>query len=158
MTMNKMLFKILFFWQKPEIAVLTSGNLELTRNFIARILDRPYLLERKVLICSYNLQKQLSLGRKKYLILNYDDDNIRKIKEYDKAKIITFGFRADADFRASDVKINGGVNFKINYQGNTVPVWLEKPFGQEHIQAALAAAAVGEVLGLNLIDVSEALR
>ena len=73
-------------------------------------------------------------------------------------KKYTFGFQEEADFRASDIKINGGLNFKINYKGNTVPVWLEVPFNKEHVYAALATAAAGEVLDLNLVEISEALK
>jgi len=155
--MNKTLLKLLFFWQKPKIVVATnSASLELTKNFIVHILPEPFLLEKKVLIIAS--QEQIYLKGKKYLILNYDDENARKIKRESPAKVLTFGFWAGADFRASDVKINGGINFKINYQGNTVPVWLKSFSNKEHIYAAWAAAAVGEVLNLNLVEVSEALR
>ncbi len=154
--MNKILLKILFFWQKPKIAVVTAGNLELVRKFIFRVLGNPVLLEKKVLITNY--REQFLPGKKKFLVLDWDDENIRRIGRPDSVKVLTFGFRADADFRASDVRINGGINFKINYQGNIVPVWLENFSGQEHIHAALAAAAVGEILDLNLVEVSEALR
>lgn len=151
--MNKTLLKLLFFWQKPKIAVVAVGDLELTKNFIARVLGNPVLLEKKVLIINY--QEQFSPGKIKFLVLNCDDENIRKIKKQESAKVLTFGFRADADFRATDISDN---NFKINYQGNIVPIWLENLSGKDQIHAALAAAAVGEILGLNLVEISEALK
>ena len=92
------------------------------------------------------------------LILNYDDEELKEMREDAELKKYTFGFREEADFYASDIKINGGLNFKINYKGNTVPVWLESSFNKEHIYAALAASAVGEVLDLNLVEISQALK
>jgi len=155
--MNKTLLKIIFFWQKPKIVVVTgSGNLELTKRFISRILPDSFLLEKRILLTEFwdeNCSKN-----KKHLILNYDDENARKIKKESPIKVLTFGFWAGADLKASDVNINGGINFKINYQGNIVPVWLENLIGKDQIYAALAAAAVGCALGLNLVEISEALK
>lgn len=95
------------------------------------------------------------LPNRAHLILNFDDETVREIKNKSKAHVLTFGFGARADMRVSDVS---GTNFKINFEGNIVPVWLEGLSGKEHIYAALAAAAVGEALGLNLVEISEALR
>lgn len=119
-----------------------------------------------------------------YLILNFDDETVRKVKDEINLQALTFGFHEGVDFQATDVKLNGGdvsdssvaesaargTNFKINYKGNTVPVWLAptpphqkfwcrgEGVGKEQIYAALAAAAVGTVLGLNLVEVSQALK
>jgi len=103
-----------------------------------------------------------ALSGNSYLVLNFDDETVRDIKNKSRAHVLTFGFGARADIQASDVVLmqvpTPGTNFKINYQGNIVPVWLPNLFGKEHIYAALAAVAVGEVLGLNLVEVSEALK
>lgn len=97
-----------------------------------------------------------------YLVLNFDDETTREIKEKSPAHPLTFGFGVRADVRATDVVLTQallyGTNFKIDYQGKIVPVWLGKIFGKENIYAALAAVAVGEVLGLNLVEVSESLK
>lgn len=97
-----------------------------------------------------------------YLILNFDDETIREIKDYNPPTALshklTFGFQEGADFQATDINLNSGTNFKINYEGNVVPIWLEKLFGKEQIYSALAAAAVGTILGLNLIEISQALK
>ena len=96
-----------------------------------------------------------------YLILNFDDETVREIKNKSRAHPLTFGFGVRADIRVSDVVLAESptleTNFKINYKGNVVPVWL-KGKEKEEIYAALAAAAVGEVLGLNLVEISEALK
>jgi len=96
-----------------------------------------------------------------HIILNFDDETVREIKNKSRAHPLTFGFGARADIRATDlVSMQApawGTNFKINYEGSIVPVWLEKLFGKEHIYAALAAAAVGQVLDLNLVEISKSL-
>lgn len=97
-----------------------------------------------------------------HLVLNFDDETVRDIKNKSNEHSITFGFGARADIRASDIVLTQfpdlGTNFKINYEGNIVPCWLENLLGKENIYAALAAMAVGEILGLNLVRVSEALK
>jgi len=93
-----------------------------------------------------------------YLVLNFDDETVREIKDETNLQELTFGFQERADFKVTDIKLNGGTNFKINYKGNIVPVWLDKLFGKEQIYAALAAASCGNILGLNLVEVSQALK
>lgn len=94
-----------------------------------------------------------------HLVLNFDDETVRDIKNISRAHPLTFGFGARANIRVSDIVLaREGTNFKINYEGNIVPVWLEKLFGKEQVYAALAAVAVGQVLDLNLVEISEALK
>lgn len=93
-----------------------------------------------------------------YLILNFDDETVREIKDETNLKELTFGFQEGADFRATDIKLNSGTNFKINYKGNIVPIWLEKLFGKEQIYSALVATAVGTIFDLNLVEISQALK
>ena len=92
------------------------------------------------------------------LILNFDDETVREINDITNLKTLTFGFNERADLRASDVMLNMGTNFKVNYKGNIVPVWLEKLFGKEQIYASLVAAAVGTIFDLNLVEISQSLK
>jgi len=97
-----------------------------------------------------------------FLILNFDDETVREIKDTNPSTtpshILTFGFQEGADFLASDIILNTGTNFKINYKGNIVPVWLEKLFGKEQIYSALAAAGVGVIFDLNLVEISQSFQ
>lgn len=107
-----------------------------------------------------------------WLILNFDDEATREISDVPNLKTITFGFQQGADFKASDINLNGrdarsareagepvlGTNFKINYKGNIVPVWMDGICNKEQIYSTLAAACVGTILGLNLIEISQALK
>ncbi len=60
------------------------------------------------------------------LIFCFDDETVREIQEYANCDCLSFGLGQKADFCASDVRIDKGTNFKINYKGNIVPVWLKK--------------------------------
>ncbi len=92
------------------------------------------------------------------LVLNFDDETVREIGSIINLKSCTFGFQEKADFRVSDINLNGGTNFKINFKGNIVPVWLEGVFGKEQIYSALAAVCLGTIFELNLVEASQALK
>ena len=102
------------------------------------------------------------LGPQGHLVLNFDDETVRELKDKSSAHPFTFGFGLRSDVRASDIVITQfpalGTNFKFNYDGNIVPCWLKNLFGKENIYAALSAAAVGLILGMNLVEISEALK
>jgi UDP-N-acetylmuramyl pentapeptide synthase len=94
-----------------------------------------------------------------YLILNADDETVMNLKDKNQNKSLTFGLAARADLRATDLAVSeNGTNFKINYEGNSVPIWLPDSFGKTAIYSALAAIGAGEALGLNLIEISQALK
>lgn len=227
-----LLRKIIFFWKKPKIIIVTGNGRETTAEAIFCLLNQNFkvakfqerapdilsICKKEILIFESDLKKnrtakdfkflvkksQLPIlvitqfgdippvapsgeprpqsGRDKdffagdkkdiiqsrklakilpaqgYLILNFDDETVREIGEETDLKGITFGFQEGADFRATDINLNSGTNFKINYKGNIVPVWLETLFGKEQIYSALAAAAVGTVLGFNLVEISSSLK
>lgn len=99
-----------------------------------------------------------SLPYKTWLVLNYDDETIREIKELVNLRALTFGFSQEADFFASDLKFDRGINFKVNHKGKIVPFWLKDTFGKEQIYGALAAVCVGNLFNLNLVEISQKLR
>ena len=132
----------------PILVVTHIGDIPPDKNFFAGEKDKTLEIRK--------LAK--SLPPYGYLILNFDDETVREIKAETNLKEITFGFQEGADFRASDIHFNTGTNFKINYKGNLVPVWLEKLFGKEQIYSALAAACVGTIFDLNLVEISQALK
>lgn len=94
-----------------------------------------------------------------FLILNFDDETVREIKNETKAHPLTYGFQEGADFQISDINIDlSGTNFKINYKGNIVPFWLKYLFGKEQIYSALTAICLGVVQDINLVEISQAIR
>jgi len=104
------------------------------------------------------------LGQNDFAVLNRDDEKVCEMKEKTRAKILTYGFHADADVRAMEEGVVGtgvaieGVNFKLSYAGSVVPIFLPGVLGKQHIYAALAGATVGIICGLNLVEIAEGLK
>ena len=76
------------------------------------------------------------------------------------ARVITFGRDARADVKIANENSAtsvSGLAFKIEYKGSVVPVRLTGAFGAPQAYAAASAAAVGLLLGMNLVEISEAL-
>ena len=171
--------KLIFLLKRPKIVMVAGGAKETAKEAISQVLKPHFKVGKEILIIDQDFKffikhsrlpvlvvngdiAQISeitklaeiLPNYSYLVLNFDDEAIRDLKNKSRAHPLTFGFGTRADIRATDI----GTNFKINYQGNIVPVWLEKLFGKEQIYAALAAVAVGDVFGLNLVEISEALK
>jgi UDP-N-acetylmuramyl pentapeptide synthase len=76
--------------------------------------------------------------------------------EYE-GNFISFGLEPEADFYASDILLDGETNFKINHKGSAVPIWL-KNGTKEGVFSALATAACGITFGLNMVEISQALK
>jgi len=104
-----------------------------------------------------------SLQANGFAVLNFDDETVMKMKEQTRARIITFGFEQGADLKISsfenraDGEIPLGISFKLEYSGSFVPVILKNCFGKAQAYAAAAAACVGLIYDLNLVEISEAL-
>ena len=143
--------KLEFFLKSSPTSVLVVthvGDIPFDRDYFAG--------EREKLKNTVELAK--SLPSRCYLVLNHDDETVREIDDITNLHTFTFGFSERADFFASNLKFNHGINFKINYKGNVVPFWLEGTFGKEQIYAVLAAAAVGTIFGKNLVEISQEMR
>lgn len=106
-----------------------------------------------------------------YAILNCDDEMVFDMKKKTKAKVLTFGFGEGAGVRISNFSYKTedympiGVSFKLNYSGEHllagrqgfVPVDINGSLGRSQAWSAAAAAAVGIALGMNLVEISDAL-
>jgi len=99
-----------------------------------------------------------------FAVLNRDDEKVFEMREKTRAKVLTYGFFADAEVRAQEDGVIGegvgisGMNFKVSYAGAVVPIFLPGVLGRQHIYAALAGAAVGIIYGMNLVEVAESLK
>ncbi len=100
-----------------------------------------------------------------FAVLNFDNDLVMQSIGTTKAEIITYGFREGADLRVTDVNIikeeggiwPAGLNFKILYKGNVVPVFLPGVISKSAISSALSGLAVGTIFGVNLVEGSRAI-
>ncbi len=108
-----------------------------------------------------------NLNKGAWAIFNYDDERVMTMSKFSKVKIMTYGFSDGADLRAEnlifkfeetgDVASMAGVSFKLSYKGSIVPVVLPDVIGTAAVYAALAGAAIGISMGMNLVEVAAAL-
>ncbi len=101
-------------------------------------------------------------------VMNYDDLSVRTVGDDLPKRIRPFyyGFGDGAELKFSNFQLmledldrgDFGVNFKFEYQGKVVPVRIDKALGKQQVYAAGAAAGVGLYFGLNLVEISNALR
>ena len=84
-------------------------------------------------------------------VLNADDPVVVGYGERCAGRVVTFGVSAEADVRARDVALDadGRGSFTLTHERERVPVSLAVP-GEHMISNALAATAVGVVLGIPL--------
>ena len=105
------------------------------------------------------------------LTVDYFDRNkpaVFEFKNKTKNKVVSYGFNNEATLSASNSailykkenkkEIPDGIAFKVNYDGNSLPVLIEGAFGQNHVYAALAAISVAYGLGLNVVVAANALK
>jgi len=100
-------------------------------------------------------------------ILNFDDLNIRAVSKQTKAKILTFGMDNEADLGGKEVRLKfpsvgaawePGLSFKLTFKGSFAPIFLPNIISRAGVYAALAGAAAGLIKGMNLIEISQALK
>lgn len=101
-------------------------------------------------------------------IINHDDPAIFKLKECTRAHTMSFGFNEGAAMRITHLEYRAetpayatrgkhlGISFKLEYEGNCVPVRLDGAFGKAPAYAIAAAACVGIAFGMNLVRIAEA--
>lgn len=130
---------------KPKIGVIsaigeTPVHIEFYSGLEAVIREKSKLIE--------------NMSVNDFAVLNFDDSRAMEAKEKTRAKIMTFGFDEGANVRIVNFE---NVNFKIEHQGNVVPVTLKNTFGKAQAYAAGAATCVGLIYELNLVRICEAL-
>jgi UDP-N-acetylmuramoyl-tripeptide--D-alanyl-D-alanine ligase len=97
------------------------------------------------------------LGKEDFIIINGDDPFLQSVAKNKKTPVRTFGQGASCDIKISKVGLvyhreTFGTNFKLNYQGAEMPIFLPNILGSQHAMAAAAACAVALVMGLNLVE------
>src|SRR3989344_1445496 len=91
-----------------------------------------------------------------YAVLNFDDDVVWSMREKTKAHVLNYGFGEHANFKASNYQVTiDGLTFKMDCEGSSVPAHLKKVLGKHNVYPALCAFALGKIMGLNLIEISE---
>ncbi|MBU2635178.1 hypothetical protein KJ841_01730 [Patescibacteria group bacterium] len=174
--------KLLFFIKRPCVVVIVGKDCSFATKIISKILKdknvlilgpetSDFFLKKSKLpilvITDSDDEKEISnikrlakiIPAHGFLVLNFDKDQIRDIRNVCVAEYLTYGFYKKADLQISDLNVTSdGTNFKINYQGNIVPFWFKESLEKEHIYSILSAIAVGVVSDINLVEISQSLR
>ena len=92
-------------------------------------------------------------------ILNYDDANVRAMREKTEARVLFYGLSEYAEVRGSEVRGDTlrGLSFKLSYHGQERRVQLRLP-GKHGVMIALPAAAAGFAAGMSIDDICAALE
>ena len=178
------IFLMLIFRKKyPKILIVEMGADRpgdigyLTKFVKAKVGVITAIGEVPVHVEFFESPQQLVLEKKKLIdslksdgvaVLNYDDEMVRVMGESVQSKVLTYGFGERADVRAANYEtrttnleeegVFGFIVFKLSHRGSTVPVKLFNVLGKHQVYSALAAAAVGIIFNLNLVEISEGLR
>jgi murE/murF fusion protein len=91
-------------------------------------------------------------------VLNADDPRLLKLADAAPVNVLLFGLSKDANIRAESVRQHGeGLSFSLVLPGETVSVRLQSP-AMFMVSNALAAAAIGCILGLAADEIKEGLE
>jgi UDP-N-acetylmuramoyl-tripeptide--D-alanyl-D-alanine ligase len=92
------------------------------------------------------------------VILNADDERVLAMRELTEATVFTYGFASTADVRAENLQLSayGSYNFDLVYRGERIPASIPM-LGEHNVLNALAAAAVGVAVGMEVTDIARAL-
>lgn len=97
-------------------------------------------------------------------VLNADNEKVLGMKNIVKGRFLTYGFGSDVDVRAIEINLsykNGliaGTSFKLSHNGVVIPIFLPNVLADHLVYSALAAACVGIILEMNLVQISESLQ
>ena len=141
-------------WLEPDVAVVTT------------LADVPVHIEffkspEELFAEKAELVKNLS--PEKFVLLNFDDLEVMKMKDKTQAKIITFGFSEGSEFWGYEYELMfregtpEGIKFKVKNQNQEVPVKILNAFGRHQVYPALAAIAAGKIFDIKLEDAAETL-
>lgn len=139
-------------WLKPDVVIVTSFP------------DKPVHVEffgsvEKIIEEKSSLV--YALKKDGILILNHDDEKVYSLHQKSKWKTVSFGMHENSTYHSiyptylytthNNIKIPSGINFKLEYGGNTFPVMLPNVLGMHNIGQALSAIACARELGCDLL-------
>ncbi len=132
---------------RPEIAIVTmisAVHLERAGSLEAIVRGKAELLE--------------ALPESGTAILNCDDERVRGMASWSRAKVLFYGLSPEAELRASHVTSLGleGIRFQVDFRGETLHLHVPL-LGQHSVHTALRAVAVGLVVGLTWQEILEGL-
>ena len=142
-------------WLKPDISVITRigdvpVHIEFFPSLDSLISEKAYLVK--------------ELKKDGNLILSADDKRVRDLSKDVNQKCLTFGIKENATVSASNIEIMysedrrpQGMSFKLNFEGNSVPIKLKGILGIQQIYPVLAATVVGIARGISFSKIIDSL-
>lgn len=99
-----------------------------------------------------------------HAVLNTDDNRVVAMAKLTNAAVLTYGTSEGANVRVEhwETRFSGGIpegiSFKITHKGSVIPIRLLGSLSLPQALAAASAFAVGVIMGMNAVEISEALR
>jgi len=102
-------------------------------------------------------------------VLCGDNKKVLAMDKKTKARTITYGLERHNLVKATNLvfhygekpipgeELDWGISFKLNYQDTIIPIRLKEVLGAQQVQVVLAAVSCSICMGMNLLEVSEAL-
>lgn len=101
------------------------------------------------------------------LVLNHDDEKVYNLHTKAGSRVVSYGLHENATYQAifpnysyrknDSFDLPDGINFKMMYAGNSFPVILHQIIGLHNISTGLAAIAVANEIGCDLLSSIEAI-
>jgi UDP-N-acetylmuramate: L-alanyl-gamma-D-glutamyl-meso-diaminopimelate ligase len=131
----------------PDIAVI--GNLEYDHADIYADMEALRTAFRRLIAL---------VPRRGTLILGIDSPEAARLREGARSEVQTFGFAAEATWRAADLRPEGErVAFDVTFAGEPLGTFRVPLFGAHNVRNALAALAVGRLVGLSIEEMRRGL-
>ena len=140
-------------WLKPDVVVVT------------RFPDKPVHIEFFGTVEKIIEEKSAlvyALKKDGILILNHDDEKVYSLHQKSNGRTVSYGMHENSTYHSlyptylyknqNGVDIPDGINFKLEYEGNSFPVTLPNILGMHNIGQALAAVACAHELGCDLLE------
>ncbi len=139
-------------WLIPDIVVMTRipgvpVHIEYFKDIDALMEEKAFLLK--------------ALREDGTAILNADDENILALGKYVKGNVIHYGMEKPATINADKYELMyegdslAGMQFRILYESNIIPVVLKGVVGIQHVYPVLASACVGFAIKMPLVKITE---
>lgn len=99
-----------------------------------------------------------ALPRGGWAILNHDDENVRKMAKLTRARIVWYGQAESCDYRAGDIKVDfSGTSFTLFHKKRKKRIKISL-VGKHFVHSAMAAAAIGQIYGIDFDEVTKQLE
>ena len=143
---------------KDEILII-DFDLEQDFDFLIKNSKKTILVVNEVAAKIKIIELTRKLRERDVLVFNFDEEETREIQSMNKGKSLSVGFLITPDLSISDFNVNQGeTNFKIDFQGNIVPIWLKGEWTKKKATILSSAIICAFEFGLNLVEISQQLK